>query len=68
MYRYFLELGYDDFYLSRADKVHLTGGAPLFGHALGKTPEQVLTAAGYEPGPLKKLDDEVTLTVWTPKA
>ena len=68
VYRYFLELGYDDFYLSRADKVHLPGGAPLFGQGLGKTPEQVLTAAGYEPGPLKKLDDEVTLTVWTPKA
>ena len=31
VYSYFLKIGYDDFYLSRADKVRLPGGVPVFG-------------------------------------
>jgi len=68
VYRYFLELGYDDFYLSRADKVRLPGGVPLFGGELGKTPEQLMFDAGLEPEPPRRLDDEVSLVEWRPKA
>ncbi len=67
IYSYFLKIGYDDFYLSRAEKVRLPGGVPLFGRGrLGKTPEQVLSAAGLRPGPIQRLDDEVSLVEWTP--
>ena len=68
VYRYFLKLGYDNFYLSRADRVRLPGGAPLFGRGLGKTPEQLMFDAGLEPEPPQRLDDEVSLIDWKPKA
>ncbi len=67
IYRLFLKIGYDDFYLSRADKVRLPGGVPLFGRGrLGKTPDEVLSAAGLKPGPIQRLDDKVSLVEWTP--
>ena len=68
IYRYFLELGYDDFYLSRADKVRLPGGVPLFGRGPGKTLEELMSGAGLKPGPVQRLDDEVSLVEWKPKA
>ena len=30
VYSYFLQIGYDDFYLSRAENVYIPGGKPLF--------------------------------------
>ena len=67
VYSYFLGVGYDCFYLSRAPKVKLPGGVPVFGRAsLGRSPEEVMSAAGLKPGPVHRLDDEVTLVEWTP--
>jgi hypothetical protein len=68
IYSFFLNIGYDDFYLSGAPKVKLPGGVPLFVEGrLGKTPDEVLSAAGLKPGPVQWLDDDVTLVEWTPK-
>jgi dihydrofolate reductase len=69
VYSYFLKLGYDDFYLSRADKVRLPGGLPLFGQGrLGRSPEEILAGAGLKPGKTQRLDDEVSLVEWTPQS
>ena len=66
IYCYFLGVGYDCFYLNRAPELKLPGGVPVFGRGrLGKTPEQVLSAAGLEPDPVQWLDDNVTLVEWT---
>ena len=63
----FLKTGYDRFYLSRAVKVKLPGGVPVFEEQrLGYTPEEVLSGAGMEAGPPERLDDEVTLVEWAP--
>ncbi len=67
VYRYFLGIGYDCFYLSGAPKVHLPGGVPLFGRGHGATLEQAFSGAGLEPGPVQWLDDQVTLVEWTPQ-
>ena len=68
IYRYFLGVGYDCFYFSRAPKVHLPGGVPLFGRGqLGGTPEEVFSDAGLKPGSIQWLDDQVTLVEWTPQ-
>ena len=68
VYRYFLKLGYDDFYLSRAVKVKLRGGVPLFSEGrLGRSPEDILAAAGLKAGKTQLLDDEVSLVEWTPQ-
>ena len=65
----FLPIGYDVFDLSRAVKVRLPGGVPVFAEGrLGRTPEEVLSDAGLKAGPPQRLDDEVTLVEWTPKA
>ena len=66
VYRYFLGVGYDDFYLSRADKVRLPGGVPVFGRGLDAPPEKLMAAAGLKPAPVQRLDDEVSLIEWTP--
>jgi dihydrofolate reductase len=60
VYTLFLKLGYDCFYLSRAVKVRLRGGLPLF----GGEPEAALTAAGLKARPTLWLDDGLTLTDW----
>src|SRR5215471_12850839 len=53
----FLELGYDVFHLSRASRVRLPGGLPVFAQvSYGRTPEDVLTQFGLEPGPMRVLD------------
>ena len=68
IYSYFLGVGYDCFYLSRAPKVKLPGGMPVFGRRrCGKTVEQVLSDADLKPGPVHWLDDKVTLVEWTPQ-
>jgi dihydrofolate reductase len=66
VYSLFLKIGYDDFYLSLADKVRLPGGVPLFGREQLGSPEEILSAAGLKAGPVQRLDDEVSLVEWTP--
>lgn len=67
----FLDIGYDVFHLSRADKVKLPGGAPVFSQVRsGRSPEDVLALSGLDPGPPQALDDAnaVSLVSWTRKA
>ncbi|WP_246731816.1 dihydrofolate reductase family protein [Methylocapsa sp. S129] len=67
----FLEIGYDAFHLSRASKVKLPGGPPVFSRVgSGRSPEDVLAKAGLSPGPSQILDEAhgVTLVNWTRKA
>jgi dihydrofolate reductase len=62
----FLAIGYDAFHLSRAGKVRLPGGRPVF-PALGRrSPEDLLAAHGLEPGPVQVLDEaaDATLCTW----
>ncbi len=69
VYSLFLTMGYDDFYLSRAVKVRLPGGVPLFAEGRhGRTPEEVLSGAGLKAGPTQWLSADVTLVEWTPSA
>jgi dihydrofolate reductase len=60
VYTLFLKLGYDCFYLSRAVKVRLPAGLPLF----GGDPDAALNAAGLKARPQLWLDDGLTLTDW----
>jgi dihydrofolate reductase len=60
VYTLFLKLGYDCFHLSRAVKVRLPGGLPLF----GGDPDAALAAAGLKARPTLWLDDGLTLTDW----
>jgi dihydrofolate reductase len=66
----FLDIGYDAFHLSRASKVRLPGGRPVFRQVrYGRTAEDVLTQFGLEPGPMRVLDAEAaaTLVTWKRK-
>jgi dihydrofolate reductase len=66
VYSLFLKFGYDDFYLSRTEKVRLPGGVPCFAQGrFGSAPEQVLNESGLNPRKLQRLDDGVTLVEWT---
>ncbi len=66
VYSLFLKFGYDDFYLSRAEKVRLPGGVPCFAQGrFGSPPEEVLNELGLNPRKLQRLDDGVTLVEWT---
>ena len=56
----FLKLGYDCFHLSRAVKVRLPDGLPLF----GGDPDGALKAVGLKPRPAVWLDDGLSLTDW----
>ena len=68
VFRLFLGIGYDCFYLSRVPSVHLPGGVPLFGRGQAEaTLEEVFAGAGLKPGPVQWLGDEVTLVEWTPQ-
>jgi dihydrofolate reductase len=60
VYVLFLKLGYDCFHLSRAVKVRLPGGLPLF----GGDPDSALSAAGLRGRPPVWLEDGLTLTDW----
>jgi dihydrofolate reductase len=60
VYILFLKLGYDCFHLSRAVKVRLPGGLPLF----GGDPDAALAAAGLKGRPTQWLEDGLTLTDW----
>jgi dihydrofolate reductase len=64
----FLEIGYDAFHISRAGKVKLPGGEPVFSHTRpGSAPEEALTRHGLVPGPTQVLDEAhaLTLTTWS---
>jgi hypothetical protein len=64
----FLGLGYDSFHLSRAEKVKLPGGAPVFSKILdGRSPEDVLKQYRLRPGPKQIFDaaNDVSLVNWT---
>jgi dihydrofolate reductase len=62
----FLDIGIDAFHLSRAGKVFIPGGRPVFPQVPALTPEQVLTEHGLTPGPVRVLDDDAqaTLVTW----
>jgi hypothetical protein len=61
----FLKLGYDCFHLSRAVKVSLPGGLPVFSHErFGGDPDAALAAAGLKAQPPVWLDEGLTLTDW----
>jgi hypothetical protein len=67
----FLEAGYDAFHLSRASRVRLPGGRPVFAQVrYGRMPEDILAQYGHEPGPMRVLDAgaAVTLVTWARKA
>jgi dihydrofolate reductase len=65
VYTLFLKLGYDRFRLTRAVKVRLPGGLPVFTRETFGEPNAALAAAGLKAGPIQWLDDQVTLTDWT---
>jgi dihydrofolate reductase len=67
VYKHFLDVGYDAFHLSRAARVHLPGGRPVFPEiSPDRTPEEVLASHGLKPGPVHVFDAgaEVTLVTW----
>jgi dihydrofolate reductase len=67
VYQLFFEIGYDAFHLSRAAKVRLPGGLPVFPEVgPGCSPDDVLAGHGLKPGPQRVLDAaaEVTLVTW----
>ncbi len=66
-YSYFLEIGYDSFYLGRAHRVRLPGGLPVFPQGwLGRSPEKVLSTAGLKASKTRRLSEDVSLVEWTP--
>jgi dihydrofolate reductase len=66
----FLDIGYDAFHLSRANKVRLPGGRPVFPQVPAQTPEEVLARHGLHPGERRVLDAQAdaTLVTWTRSA
>jgi hypothetical protein len=64
----FLDIGYHAFHLTRADRVRLPGGRPVFPQVPAVTPEEVLTRHGMVPGPRQVLDADadVALVSWVP--
>src|SRR5277367_1668909 len=60
----FLKLGYDCFHLSRAIRVRLPGGMPVFSSKRFTDPDAALTAADLKASPTIWLDDGLTLTDW----
>ena len=63
----FLDIGYDAFHLSRANRVRLPGGRPVFPQVPEQTPEAVLASHGLDPGDRRVLDEEAdaSLVTWT---
>jgi hypothetical protein len=63
----FLEIGYDEFHLTRARGVRVPGGTPIFSECVsGRSAEEVLAGHGLVPTPTNVLDGSanVTVTVW----
>jgi hypothetical protein len=66
VYSLFLTIGYDVFYLARAERVHLPGGLPVFRQGqFGQSAEDVLRDAGLQPAETCRLEHEVSLVKWT---
>jgi hypothetical protein len=66
VYSMFLTIGYDVFYLARAEQVRLPGGMPVFSQGrTGRSPEEVLREAGLQPAETRQLEHEVSLVKWT---
>jgi hypothetical protein len=66
----FLDLGYDEFHLSRARGVKIEGGVPIFSEcASGRSAEEVLAAHGLTPTPSDVLDPSagVAVSIWRRK-
>ena len=62
----FLTIGYDVFYLARAEDVRLPGGMPVFAQGRGgRSPEATLREAGLKPAESRWLEDAVSLVKWT---
>jgi hypothetical protein len=57
---------YDEFWLSVAPHVHLSGGEPCFPGVPARTPQQILAAHGLRAGDVQTLDavHDVTVTPW----
>jgi dihydrofolate reductase len=70
VFGHFLDIGYDAFHLSRANKVRLPGGRPVFPQVPAQTPEDVLASHGLHPGERRMLDAQAdaTLATWTRSA
>jgi dihydrofolate reductase len=67
VYRLFLDIGYDEFHLSRVAGVRIPGGRPVFPEiGPDRTPEDVLASHGLKPGAVRMLDRAVgaTLVSW----
>ncbi|MEA2975622.1 MAG: hypothetical protein QOF19_1142 [Alphaproteobacteria bacterium] len=62
----FLDIGYDVFHLTRAERARLPGGRPVFPEVPARSPEDLLQSHGLKPGPAQMLDaeQEVTLVTW----
>jgi len=62
----FLDIGYDAFHLTRANRVRLPGGRPVFPQVPARTPEEVLAAHGLRAGPPQVLDPDAdaVLVTW----
>jgi hypothetical protein len=60
---------YEEFHLTRAPKVTLPGGVPVFPGVPTQTPEEIMRAHGLEQGETKTLDAAkgVTVTIWRRK-
>ena len=58
---------YDVFHLSRANRVRLPGGRPVFPQVPERTPEDVLLQHGLTPGPVHVFDrdKEASVVTWT---
>ena len=65
VYRLFLELGYDAFHLSRAARVALPGGLPLFAGRAERAPEETLALFGLRLDAERVLDEAAAVTVTT---
>jgi dihydrofolate reductase len=66
VYSLFLKIGYDIFYLARAERVRLPGGVPVFCQGrFGQSPEDVLRDAGLRPAEARRVEHEVSLVKWT---
>ena len=62
----FLDIGFDAFHLTRANRARLPGGRPVFPEVPARSPEDVLASRGLKPGPAEILDSaaDVTLVTW----
>ncbi|MEA2936212.1 MAG: hypothetical protein QOD74_2858 [Variibacter sp.] len=68
VYATFLDIGYDAFHLTRANKARLPGGHPVLPDiSTSRSPEDVLRERGLRAGPLRLIDPGagLTLVTWT---